>query len=264
MKETDVGDLRIAYRMQGAGPPLVLLHGALSDSRAWRNQLEALSDDYTVVAWDAPGCGRSSDPPETFSLSDYADALAGLIGILGLERPHLLGLSFGGGLALEFYRRYPDVPRSLVLASAYAGWAGSLSPEDVEGRLQNGLRQSGWPPERVVEKWIPTLFSESPPERAVAETAEVMADFHPAGMRAMLRAFAAADLRGTLPEIGVPTLLLYGEADRRSPLPVAREMHAAIPGSELVVMEGVGHVGNVEAPEKFNSAVRGFLSANGQ
>jgi pimeloyl-ACP methyl ester carboxylesterase len=90
-----------------------------------------------VVAWDAPGCGQSTDPPETFRASDYADCLAAFIDALGLGRPHLLGLSFGGVLALDFYRRYPTIPRTLILASACAGWAGSLPAEAVEQRLQN-------------------------------------------------------------------------------------------------------------------------------
>ena len=85
-----------------------------------------------MVAWDAPGCGRSSDPPETFGMPEYADCLAAFIDALGLERPHVLGLSFGAVLALELYRRHPLVPRTLVLASAYAGWAGSLPAEVVE------------------------------------------------------------------------------------------------------------------------------------
>jgi hypothetical protein len=85
-------------------PPLVLLHGAVSDSREWRRQLDELSDEFTVMAWDAPGCGRSSDPPETFNLPDYADCLAAFIEEIGLVRPQVLGLSFGSGLALELYR----------------------------------------------------------------------------------------------------------------------------------------------------------------
>jgi pimeloyl-ACP methyl ester carboxylesterase len=261
MEEIDVNGLQIAFERKGKGPPLILLHGGLSDSRFWRRQLDGLSDDFTVVAWDAPGCGRSSDPPENFRLSDYADCLAAFIDKIGLERPHVLGLSFGGGLALEFYRRYPDTPKTLVLASAYAGWAGSLPPEEVEERVTKGLQQSRMPPRQVVQTWIPTLFSASAPADVVVETAAIMSDFHPAGMRAMLSAFAEADLRDVLPDIHVPTLLLYGEADQRSPLHVARELHASIPTSKLVVIPGVGHVSNLEAPEIFNMEVRNFLKA---
>ncbi len=253
---------RIGFERKGEGPPLVLLHGALSDSRAWRRQLDGLSNEFTVVAWDAPGCGRSSDPPESFRLADYADCLAAFIDEIGIERPHLLGLSFGGGLALEFYGRYPEVPRTLILASAYAGWAGSLSAEEVERRLEEGLKQSNRSPEEVVATWLPTMFSSSVPAEIVEETAAMMADFHPSGMRAMLRAFAEADLRDVLPRIEVPTLLLYGEYDQRSPLSVAQELHARIPKSNMVVIPGVGHDSSTEAPEIFNAEVRRFLTAN--
>jgi pimeloyl-ACP methyl ester carboxylesterase len=93
----------------------------------------------------------------------------------------------------------------------------------------------------------------------IEEVVAIMSEFHPAGVRAMAPAFAEADLRDVLPRINVPTLLLYGDADRRSPLNVAEEFHARIPTSRLVVMHGVGHASNVEAAERFNTEVRSFL-----
>src|SRR2546427_6429206 len=98
----------------------------VGDGREWRRQTDDLSDAFTVVAWDAPGSGRSSDPPESFRMPDYADCLAGFMEALGLRRPCIAGLSFGGALALELYRRHPTIPAALVLAGAYAGWSGSL------------------------------------------------------------------------------------------------------------------------------------------
>jgi pimeloyl-ACP methyl ester carboxylesterase len=261
MNEVSVNGLKIAFERRGAGPPLVLLHGALSDSRSWRRQLDDLSDDYDVIAWDAPGCGRSSDPPEGFRLPDYADCLAALLAEIAVERPRVLGLSFGSGLALEFYRRHPAVPRTLVLASAYAGWAGSLPPEEVRERLEKGLQQSEWPSEKVAEAFVPTLYSTSVPDEVMKEAAGIISDFHPAGMRVMLKAFAEADLRDILPIIEVPTLLIYGELDQRSPLTVARELHSKIPTSTLVVIPGVGHECSTEAPEAFNAEVRSFLAS---
>ncbi len=257
--EVQVRGLKIAYEMAGEGPPLVLLHGALGDGRVWRRQLDALSDAFTVVAWDAPGCGQSSDPEEGLAFSDYAHYLAGFIGVLELERPHVLGLSFGGGLALELYHQYPGIPRTLILASAYAGGAGSLSPEEIEARLQGILALSKEPPGVVAEALLPTMFTPSTPAAVLEELEPILRDFHPRATRTMLRAFARADLREMLGTIEVPTLLLYGERDQRSPLRVAREMHAAIPGSKLVVIPGVGHVTNLEAPGAFHEAVRSFL-----
>ena len=112
----------IAYERVGEGPPLVLLHGAAEDGRAWRPQLAALADELTVVAWDEPGVGRSSPLPESFSLEDYAACLAALIDSLDLGPAHVAGLSWGGTVALELYRRRPDLVATLILAGAYAGW----------------------------------------------------------------------------------------------------------------------------------------------
>lgn len=262
MDEVNIGGLRIAFQRKGKGSPLVLLHGGLSDSRMWRRQLDELSDEFTVVAWDAPGCGRSADPPETFRLPDFADCLAAFIEEIGLVKPHILGLSFGAGLALELYHRYPAIPRSLILASAYAGWSGSLPSDVVEQRLQQGLKQSELPPEQVVKMWIPTLFVKSVSNKVIEETAAIMSEFHPVGMRTMLLSFAEADLRDMLPTIKVPTLLLYGEADQRSPLNVAENLHAEIPTSRLVIIPAVGHEISLEAPEIFNAEVRSFFRAN--
>lgn len=259
MESVDVGGLRIAFQRVGHGPPLVLLHGAYGDSRIWRWQLDQLSDEFTVVAWDAPGCGRSDDPPEGFSDAQLGDALAGFLREVGIGQPHVLGLSWGSCLALELYRAHPEVPRSLVLASAYAGWAGSLPPAEVERRFRRGLEEVEKTPEQFIPYWIPTLLTDSAPAALVAEVAAVMAQFHPAGMRAWLYAQAHADYRPVLPGISVPTLLLYGESDQRSPLPVARELQQLIPGSALVVIPQVGHLSNAETPDRFNDEVRRFL-----
>ena len=262
MDEIEVGGLRIAYRRAGTGPALVLLHGNPLDSREWRRQLDGLADEFTVVAWDMPGCGGSSDPPEHFRTRDYADCLAEFIGALELEQPHLLGLSFGSGLALELYRWHPTIPRTLILASAYAGWAGSLPPEVVEQRKQKTLRLIELPPEQLAGELIPTLLAVSAPAEVAGELRTILSDFHPAGQRAIVRAgFAEHDLRDVLPGIDVPTLLLYGDKDVRAPLSVAKEMHASILGSTLVVIPDVGHMSDMEAPERFNAEVRTFLKS---
>jgi pimeloyl-ACP methyl ester carboxylesterase len=260
MEHVEVGGLRIAYRRAGSGPLLLLVHGGLGDSRDWRRQLEGLADELTVVAWDAPGCGGSDDPPAWFRLPEYADCLAGFVAALDLGRPHVCGLSFGGGLALELYRRHPGLPRSLVLASAYAGWAGSLPPEVVRERLERVMREADLPPDQWVRGYLSGLFTEAAPPELLEEAVTIMRDVRPAAMRTMARAFAEADLRDVLGAIRVPTLLLYGEADRRSPLGVVGAgLHRAIPGSRLIILPGVGHAASMEAPERFNAEVRGFL-----
>jgi pimeloyl-ACP methyl ester carboxylesterase len=262
MRFVEIDGLRVAYRRTGGGPPLVLLHGILSDSRLWSRQLDDLASDFTVVAWDAPGAGRSSDPPESFTERDFADALSAFMDALGLEPAHVLGLSWGGILAQELYRRHPGHVRSLILADTYAGWRGSLPEAVCEERLASCLRESELPAEEWVPGWLPGLLSENASEELRDELATVMSDFHPAGYRAMAR-FGALDTRDLLPRIQVPTLLLWGDADRRSPLSVAEQMRHAIPGAELVVIPQSGHMTNLERPAVFNAAVRAFAGGRG-
>ena len=262
VEHIDIRGLNIAYRRAGEGAPLVLLHGGPTNGREWRNQLEGLSDAFTVVAWDMPGTGGSDDPPDHFAPRDYADCLAEFIGRLGLRHPHVLGLSFGSGLALELYRWHPEIPRSLVLASAYAGWAGSLPPEAVAQRKAAMARMIDLPPDAWAHEWLPTLLTQAASADVVDELSAVLAEFHPAGQRALLESgWTEHDVRDVLPHIKVPTLLLYGDRDVRSPAAVAEAMHAQIPGSQLVFMPGVGHIGHLEMPDRFNAEVRRFLGS---
>ncbi len=261
MDYVEVGGLRVAFERRGQGPPLVLLHGWPTNSREWRRQLDALSDEFTVVAWDAPGAGQSSDPPEDFRLADWADCLAAFIESLGLRRAHIVGLSWGGGLALELYRRHPTVPRTLILTSAYAGWAGSLPAEVVQQRLRLMLRNCELPAHRWAPRWIETLLSENASEEMVAELMVIASEIHPAGTKVAMRAFAEADLRAVLPLIDVPTLLLYGEKDARAPEEVWKPLHSELRQSRLVLIPEVGHMIDIEAAERFNTEVRTFLRA---
>jgi pimeloyl-ACP methyl ester carboxylesterase len=107
MEMVEVDGVHIAYERVGSGPALVLLHGYVGDGpTTWRRQLDVLCDECTVVAWDAPGAGRSSDPPERFGLDGYADCLAGFLEKLGFGTASVAGLSFGGILALALQRRH--------------------------------------------------------------------------------------------------------------------------------------------------------------
>ena len=251
--------LEIAYERAGEGPPLVLVHGGAVDGRMWRPQLAALADEFTVVAWDEPGAGRSSDVPASFALADYADCLAALIEALALEPAHVAGLSWGGTVVQELYRRHPGLVATLILADTYAGWKGSLPAREVRARVE-GLRQT-----LAADRFDPTLpglFAGDTPPELVPLFEEMAADVRPASMRTALLVMAETDQRDLLPRIAVPTLLLWGELDARSPLGVAHELHRAIPGSELVVIPGAGHVSNLEQPERFNEAVRRFCRAH--
>jgi pimeloyl-ACP methyl ester carboxylesterase len=259
MEMVEVDGLHIAYERAGSGPALVLLHGYVGDGpTTWRRQLDELSDEFTVVAWDAPGAGRSTDPPEAFGVDGYAGCLAAFLEKLGLDSACVAGLSFGGIVALALQRRHSAMSSALVLASAYAGWAGSLPPEVAEQRVRQALALADGTPEAFVGALLPTMFSKPMPRETVDAFRASMQAFHPRGFRAMAQA-SAEDVRDVLPHVDVPTLLVYGDRDVRAPLVVAEALQAAISGSSLVVLPDAGHVCNIEAPSEFNDAVRGFL-----
>jgi pimeloyl-ACP methyl ester carboxylesterase len=246
--------LEVAYERVGDGPPLVLVHGAGVDGRMWGPQLAALADEFTVVAWDEPGAGRSDDLPAGFGLADYAHCLAAVVDALALGPAHVAGLSWGGTVVQELYRHHPERMATLILADSYAGWKGSLPAEEVQARLE-GVRRTLAAGGRYDP---PGLFAGEPPPELASLLEEMTAAARPASLGAQLSMMAETDQRELLPRIAVPTLLLWGDADTRSPLRVAHQFRDAIPGAELVVIPGAGHVSNLERPGPFNDAVRRF------
>jgi pimeloyl-ACP methyl ester carboxylesterase len=263
VEHVDVDGMRIAYACAGSGPPLVMLHGAPSDSRIWQWMLPDLSRDHTVLAWDAPGFGESSDIDDSWRAPQFADALAAFIDTLGLEQPHLVGHSFGTMVALSLFQRHPAVPASLVLVGGYAGWAGSLPPDEVARRLEMflGMAELG---DGFDPKAYPGLFSDLIPADREAALATMMREsIRPATIRAAGYIGAETDLRPVLPTVDVPTLILHGAADARSPLANAEALHTAVPASQLVVLPNLGHACVVEDPEACAAEIRRFVTTVG-
>jgi pimeloyl-ACP methyl ester carboxylesterase len=263
METVDIDGMRIAYTGAGSGPPLVMLHGAPCDSRTWQWMLPDLSRDHAVLAWDAPGFGKSSDIDDSWRAPQFADALAAFIAALGLKRPHLVGHSFGTMVALSLFQHHPAVPASLVLVGGYAGWAGSLPPDEVARRLEVfvGMAELG---NAFDPKSYPGLFSELIPADRDAVLATMMREnMRPATVRAAGYTGAETDLRPVLPTVDIPTLVLHGEADARSPLANAEALHARISTSQLVVLPKLGHACVVEDPEACASEIRRFVKTVG-
>jgi len=220
--------------------------------------MEALADEFTVVAWDEPGAGRSSDVPSDFRLEDYAACLAAVIEDVGRRAAHVAGLSWGSTVALELYRRRPELVASLILADGYAGWKGSLPAKEVDARVAGVQAMLAAPPGEF-DPTLPGLVAEDPPVDCMRLLEETGADARRDSMRTALTLLAEADLTDVLPQIAVPTLLIWGESDARSPLSVADDFQAAIPTADLVVIPRAGHMSNLEQPEAFNEAIRRFL-----
>jgi pimeloyl-ACP methyl ester carboxylesterase len=262
LTRAEVNGHSVAYRYAGEGPPLVLLHGFLCDSRCWRRQLADLSNQFRVVAWDAPGAGSSSNPPDPFTITDWAHCLAEFLDTVGIERAQILGLSWGGILAQEFYRLYAECVLALILCDTYPGWKGSLPESACKERLERCFLESSLPPEELVPRWVPEFFTEGASHDLKEEMSAVVFDFHPLGFRLMAKSSADTDTTDLLPNIGVPTLLVWGDDDRRSPMNIAEQLRDALPNAELAVIANAGHVSNMEQPEEFNAQVRRFCLSN--
>ena len=173
---------------------------------------------FTVVARDAPGSGRSSDPPATFRLRvQTASSASSTDSAWG--GPHVLGLSFGGGWRWSCTAGIRRSPRRWC-------WLMQDGTAPCEPRSLNNaskpLREADLPTEEWLPGYMPGMFSESAPQELIDEALSIMADVHLAGMRVGLRGFAEADLRDILPRIEVATLLLYGKLDQRSHCPWPR------------------------------------------
>lgn len=261
MEFIEADGVRLAYERAGAGAPLVLVHGAADDSRIWQPQLAGLADEFTVVAWDEPGAGQSSDLPTGFGLAGFADGLAALIAALGLGPAHIAGLSWGGTVALELYRRHPKVVATLIMIDTYAGWKGSLPADEVRARVA-GVGEMLAAPHQDFDPTFSGLFAGDPPEEFVPLLAAIAGDVRPATIRRELDIMAETDLSDLLRHVSVPTLLIWGESDTRSPLTVAHQFLEAIADTALVVIEGAGHLSNLEQPERVNDAVRQFCQAH--
>jgi pimeloyl-ACP methyl ester carboxylesterase len=259
VERVDVDGLEIAYGRQGTGPPLVLLHGAPSDSRLWQWMVPDLARDHTVIAWDAPGFGQSSDIDEEWRAPQFADVLADLLTALDVQRPHVVGHSFGSMLALSFFENHPSMPASLVLVGGYAGWAGSLPANAVSTRVRAFLDIADHADD-FEPRSFPGLFSDLiAQDRAAALETMLRENVRPASVRAAAYIGGQTDFRPMLSTIDVPTLVLHGEADARSPIAAAQELHAHIPASELVVLPRLGHACCIEDPEACTDAIRRFV-----
>jgi len=265
MPQVQLNDVVIHYEQAGeTGPTLVLLHGMGSNSRSWRYQLRDLSDEFRVIAWDAPGYGGSSDPDfpdeEEFRMSHFADYLAAFLDKLGLEQVDLLGLSMGGIIAQAFYARYSSRVRSLILADTNRGSASRPMAERLE-QLNNRLRAAQNPADLARRRGA-ALLSPAAEPTLIAEVTAIMGEIHPAGYRLAAYAMAHADYTDLLPRIKSRVLILCGEQDSVTPPHQSELLQKQIPGAKLLLIPQAGHASNQEQPAAFSQAVRQFLKTD--
>ena len=262
----------VAFRQAGAGPVLLLLHGMAGSSGTWIPTMHLLQSQYTLLAPDFLGHGRSAKPLGDYSLGNHASGMRDFLNLLGIDRATVVGQSFGGGVAMQFAYQFPELCERLVLVDAgglgrEVSWllrlltlpgAEYVMPvvfpsfvRDWGDAVSGFLRDRGIQRARTAEMWR-SYRSLTEPENRRAFVRTVRAVIDPGGqsVSAMDRLYLAAHM---------PTLIVWGEDDRIIPLAHAYQAHDAIPNSRLEVMEGVGHFPHAEDPDRFVEILVDFM-----
>jgi len=256
-----VGGRELRYEDTGGeGPPLLLLHGFPLRASLWAPQIEALGDRYRIVAPDLPGFGGSQPPedPDNWRMGEYAAVAAGLLDHLGIEEAVVGGISMGGYIAFSMMRRHRERIRALVLVDTAPG-ADSQETREIRERQQQEVRETGSRPlaeKLVVRLLAPKNLADPALRAAVLALMDHPAEAYVSALEAMKR---RRDSTPDLSRIDVPTLIVVGEEDVITPPSVAAAMERAIPGARRVVLPGVGHLTNFEAPLAFNEALASFM-----
>jgi pimeloyl-ACP methyl ester carboxylesterase len=253
---------RIHYEVCGSGEPVLLIMGLGSNAFGWYRTIPWLSQRYETITFDNRGTGRSDVPEDAYSIEQMAADTAAVLTAAGHSSAHVVGASLGGVIAQRFALTYPDRLRSLVLICTTPGGRNSARPtEDV----MRALAEGGADPSTVYRRNAWFLYGDDTrtnhPER-IEEDLHHRAKIptRPAGYFGQLRAAMHHDAWDELPSIAVPTLVVHGEADLLVPTENGRRLAARIPGAELVLAPGAGHMLQSDAGDVVREAVLGFLA----
>ncbi len=263
MPQADVDGLRINYEVQGDGDPLVLIPYLAADNACYAFQLPAYTRHFTCISVDLPGSGESDKPAGPYSTETYADQVSAWLGVIGVERAHVAGVSLGASVATQLAARHPERVRSLSLHSAWDRTDVYLRTIVELWRALAGALPAV--ADVVIQGIFPFCFTpEMYDERP--EYAEALADFvrgrpvqPPEAFLAQSDAALAHDASAVLGDIAAPTLVTFGAHDLVTSTRFAVPLTDGIADSRVVVFEHLSHAGLHEDPDEFNAATLDFL-----
>lgn len=243
--------VRLYHEFHGPdhSPPLVLLEGIGGDIPGWRRNIPVLARELRVLAYDFRGNGQSDEPAGPATMATFVDDTVALLDALGIDRAHVYGQSFGGMVAQEMALTKPDRVRTLILGCTHAG-------------TEHAVRSKGTKVPKG-EPWR-SMYSPGFPERHPEHVAEDLRlgaaqPRHPGGGRRQWEAMQGFDSFDRLPSVRVPTLVLHGTEDLAVSPENARLLAERIPGAELVLLEGAGHLYHSEQAAAADAAVLDFI-----
>ena len=261
MKSETANGTTIHYVEAGSGPNLVLVHGYPLNSQMWEKQIEALSDQFHIIAPDLRGFGKSASN-EPFTMESIADDLHALLSKLDALPAALAGLSMGGYVALAYAKKYPMDLNALILIDTRAEGDTAEGKQNRQKHIEL-VRSAG--SAAIAEQMLPKMLSE--------QTCKGMPDVSQALRRIMEstppktieHALAALrdrhDQTENLASIAVPTLILVGEQDAITPPAMSQKMRALIPRSKMSTIGCAGHMSPMENPDEVTRRLREFLQS---
>ena len=238
----------------GEKTPVVFLHGVGSDKSVWRPQLDHFGEERRAIAFDYPGYGDSDPAPDGTTRDDYAAAILSAMTELGVNRAHVCGLSLGGVVAIAMHHLSGDSCASLILADTFAEHPEGQAIYDRSVAASENMRA-------LAESRVDVLLAQPADPAVRSEVVETMSRIDPAAYRVGAEAVWLADQHDRASAIRVPTLVLCGASDRVTPPALSLVLTRLIPGARCEVIEGAGHLSNLERPDEFNTIVGAFVRA---
>lgn len=256
------GEPRLACDVGGEGPPVVFLHGIGGSRQNWRRQAEVLSPSFTTHAWDARGYGGSDDYEGPLDFSQFGDDLLRLLDHFGIEKAHLVGLSMGARILMDFAPRHHHRVATLTLCDCFYGFESALSPEKQDEfiALRERPLREGKTFADLAPALIDSLVGPNCSEEARAELERSILQLRSESYLKTLRATVSFDRGADLGDLTMPVQLIFGSEDRLTPPSIGKEMVERLPTAELAVLPDAGHLSNLEAPDAFNHVLGTFLT----
>ena len=236
----------------GDAMPIVFLHGVGSDKSVWRPQLAHFAPERRAIAFDYPGYGESDPAPEGTTRDEYAASILAAMDALKIERAHVCGLSLGGVVAIALYAATPDRCASLILADTFADHPDGQAINERSVAASANMRA-------LAEGRVDVLLAQPADPAVRSEAIETMARIDPAAFLIGAEAVWLADQRDRAAAIREPALVLCGSEDRVTPPALSSALAKLIPGAQQAVIEGAGHLPNIERPAEFNTIVGAFV-----
>jgi 3-oxoadipate enol-lactonase len=253
---------QLHYQVSGPehAPALVLLHALATHGALWRAQIPVWSTRMRVISIDLPGHGRSPHIEDALTLVDHARHVGLVLDELGIQRAALVGLSLGGMVAQSFALAYPERCLALVLAHTSARTEDAVRDLWSQRLDQAGAQGLAAQIPSILDRWFPPAFAQASPW-TLGWIAQQIATTSIQGYTSAIRAIQGLDHLDRLHEIPAATLVIAGELDLAAPAAVGARIAAQIKDAGLVVLPGVAHLGNVQAPVVFSETVGAFLNA---